>query len=170
MITVPLLSDGELEDFLVTKQSLQSAAARKIVQLADGNINLALKLIDREQDDNTGFFTEWMRACFTNKFGALVTMAESYHALDRLSQRNMIAYGMNMMRETLLHSAGARQINRTRGEELGFVQNFSKVLDVEKIERSVSLMNDAEYHLERNGSAKMIFLDLSLNMSKVFRS
>jgi DNA polymerase-3 subunit delta' len=75
-----------------------------------------------------------------------------------------------MMRETLLHSAGARQINRTRGEELGFVQNFSKVLDVEKIERSVSLMNDAEYHLERNGSAKMIFLDLSLNMSKVFRS
>jgi DNA polymerase-3 subunit delta' len=170
MITVPLLSDGELEDFLVTKQSLQSAAARKIVQLADGNINLALKLIDREQDDNTGFFTEWMRACFTNKFGALVTMAESYHALDRLSQRNMIAYGMNMMRETLLHSAGARQINRTRGEELGFVQNFSKVLDVEKIERSVNLMNDAEYHLERNGSAKMIFLDLSLNMSKVFRS
>jgi len=27
-------------------------------------------------------------------------------------------------------------------------------------------MNDATYHLERNGSAKMIFLDLSLQLSK----
>jgi DNA polymerase-3 subunit delta' len=170
IITVPLLADDELQDFLVTRQSVPAAAASKIVQLADGNINLALKLIDREQDDNTGFFTEWMRACFANKFGALVTMAESYHALDRLSQRNMIAYGMQMMRETLLHSAGAGQINRTRGEELEFVQKFSKVLDVERIERSVNLMNDAGYHLERNGSAKMIFLDLSLNIAKVFHT
>lgn len=170
IVTVPLLADDELENFLVSKRGLESSAAGKIAQLADGNINLALRLIDREQDDNTGFFTEWMRACFANKFGALVTMAETYHALDRLSQRNMIAYGMNMMRETLLHSAGAGQINRTRGEEFEFVQKFSKVLDIEQIERCFTLMNDAEYHLERNGSAKMIFLDLSLQIAKTFKT
>lgn len=170
IITVPLLADEELEDFLVTNRHVEPSAARKIVQLADGNINLALKLIDREEDDNTGFFTEWMRACFANKFSALVTMAEEYHALDKLSQRNMIAYAMNMMRETLLHSAGAGQINRTRGQELEFVHRFSTVLDVEKIEKSVALFNDAGYHLERNGSAKMIFLDLSLHIAKTFKT
>jgi DNA polymerase-3 subunit delta' len=71
-----------------------------------------------------------------------------------------------MMRETLLKTSGAENMYRTRGEELKFVQDFSKVMNVEKIEKSFKLINDATYHLERNGSAKMIFLDLSLNLSK----
>jgi DNA polymerase-3 subunit delta' len=73
------------------------------------------------------------------------------------------------MRETLLHNAGAHMINRTRGEELEFVQKFSKVLDVDKIEKSFKLLNDAGYHLERNGSAKMIFLDLSLKIARTLK-
>ena len=169
IVTVPLLTDGELEAFLREVKGVEAAAAAKIVQLADGNMNLALKLIGQEPDNNTGFFTEWMRACFAGKFAALVTMAEEYHALDKVSQRNMISYSINMMRETLLFSAGAESINRTRGEELEFVQRFSKVLDVDKIERSFKLLNDAGYHLERNGSAKMIFLDLSLQIAKTFK-
>jgi len=169
IVTVPLLTDDELETFLKEKKGVEAAAVAKIVQLADGNINLALKLIGQEPDNNTGFFTEWMRACFAGKFGTLVTMAEEYHALDKVSQKNMISYSINMMRETLLYSAGAESINRTRGEELEFVQRFSKVLDVEKIEKSFQLLNDAGYHLERNGSAKMIFLDLSLQIAKTFK-
>ena len=169
IVTVPLLTDKELQSFLSDKQGVEESAARKIVQLADGNINLAQKLIGQEPDNNTAFFTEWMRACFANKYGTLVTMAEEYHALDKVSQRNMISYSINMMRETLLYTSGAEAINRTRGEELEFVQRFSKVLDVDKIEKSFRLLNDAGYHLERNGSAKMIFLDLSLNIAKTFK-
>jgi DNA polymerase III subunit delta' len=170
IVNVPLLSDEELETFLKEKKGVEEAVARNIVQLSDGNINLAQKLIGQEPDNNTGFFTEWMRACFANKLGTLVNMAEDYHALDKVSQRNMISYSINMMRETLLYSAGAQSINRTRGEELEFVQRFSKVLDVEKIERSFKLLNDAGYHLERNGSAKMIFLDLSLQIAKTIKT
>lgn len=169
IVTIPLLSDEELKSFLEEKRGVDPEAARKIVQLADGNINLALKLVGKEPDNNTGFFTEWMRACFAGKFSTLVTMAEEYHALDKLSQRNMISYSINMIRETLLYSAGADSINRTRGEELEFVQRFSKVLDLPRIEKSFHLLNDAGYHLERNGSAKMIFLDLSLQIAKTFK-
>jgi DNA polymerase-3 subunit delta' len=93
-------------------------------------------------------------------------MAEDYHGLDKLSQKNLITYSINMMRETLLHSSGVMEMNRTRGEELKFVQDFSQVMSVEKVEKSFQLMSDATYHLERNGSAKMVFLDLSLNIAK----
>ena len=170
MVTVPLLADDELEKYLREKHGLAEGPARMIVQLADGNINLAIKLIDQEQDNSTGFFTEWMRACFAHKYGVLVAMAEDYHALDKLSQRNMISYSINMMRETLLYRSGAESINRTRGDEREFVQKFSTVLDVNKIERSFQLLNDAGYHLERNGSAKMIFMDLSLKMAQTFKN
>ena len=68
-----------------------------------------------------------MRACFRKSYGALVTMAEEYHALDKLSQKNLMTYGMNMMRETLLNVSGSTSMNRSRGEELKFIQDFSKV-------------------------------------------
>lgn len=165
IVTIPLLSDEELLSHLTTK-GIDASKASKAVHLADGNLNLALKLLDSDENDNTQRFTEWMRACYRKNYQALVQMAEDYHGLDKLSQKNLLSYSVNMMRETLLHSAGASSMNRTRGDELKFVQDFSKVMNLEKVERSFSLMNDAAYHLERNGSAKMIFLDLSLQISK----
>ncbi len=166
IVSAPLLADEEIEQYLVSKAGVEAMKAARITQLSEGNLNYALKLIDTEEDDNSERFTEWMRACFKKSYFTLVSLAESYHALDKLSQKNLMHYSMNMMRETLLRVAGASDMNRTRGEELKFIQDFSKIMNVEKIERSYLLMNDASYHLERNGSAKMIFLDLSLQLSK----
>lgn len=165
IVTVPLLDDKEIEQYIIGS-GIDAARAVRATQLADGSLNLALKLVESEEDDNAARFTEWMRACFKKSYGSLVSLADNYHALDRMSQRNLMHYSMNMMRETLLKMSGADQLNRSRGDELKFIQDFSTVMNLEKVERSYSLMNDAAYHLERNGSAKMIFLDLSLQLSK----
>jgi DNA polymerase-3 subunit delta' len=96
-------------------------------------------------------------------------MADDFHNLDKISQKNLFSYSLNLFRETLLNISVATGINRTRGEELKFVQDFSKVLDWKKIETGTKLINEAIYHLERNGSAKMIFLDLSIQLHKTFQ-
>jgi DNA polymerase-3 subunit delta' len=166
IVTVPLLHDEDVEAILKSQHAVNDVKVSKITQLAEGNLNYALKLIDSEEDNNAQRFTDWMRACFKKSYGSLVVMAEEYHALDKLSQKNMMIYSMNMMRETLLKISGASAMNRSRGDELKFIQDFGKVMDLEKIEKSFTLMNDANYHLERNGSAKMIFLDLSLKLAK----
>lgn len=166
IVTIPLLPDSEIERYLTKSYNVDENRAHKVARLADGNLNTALKLLENEEDNNTQRFTEWMRACFKHNYSSLVDMAENYHGLDRLSQKNLIAYSISIMRETLLHKSGATTINRTHGEELKFVQDFSKVMTVDKVEKSFKLMNDAWYHLERNGSAKMIFLDMSLRLAK----
>lgn len=166
IVTIPLLQDEEMMAYITETKNITGSKPEKAVQLADGNLNLALKLLESEEDNNTLRFTEWMRACYKRNFGSLVAMADDYHGLDKLSQRNLMTYGMNMMRETMIHAAGVKDMNRTRGDELKFVQDFSKVMNLEKVEQSFKLMNDASYHLERNGSAKMIFLDLSLKIAR----
>lgn len=166
IISVPLLGDIEIESELI-EQGVPPGKARKIAHLAEGNLSLALKSVDAQEDDNATRFIEWMRACFKKSYKNLVALAESYHALDKLSQKNMMAYGMNMLRETLLVRSGASAITRLQGEELKFVQDFSKIMSVEKIDKSFVLMNEASYHMERNGSSKMIFLDLSLKLTKI---
>jgi DNA polymerase III subunit delta' len=166
IVTVPLLDIEETEQYLIENHKVEAGRAAKIAQVADGNLNFAIKLLDKEEDNNAQQFTEWMRACFGKKYGTLVTIADQYHSLDKLSQRNLMTYSINMMRETMLHVSGATAINRTRGDELKFIQDFSKVMNLQKIEKSFNLINDASYHLDRNGSAKMIFLDLSLKISR----
>ena len=166
IISVPLLEDAEVEKQL-TMLGVERVKARKIAHLAEGNINLALRSIENPEDDNATRFIEWMRACFKKSYATLVSLSENYHGLDKLSQKNLMTYGMNVLRETLLAVAGANKISRLQGEELKFVQDFSKVMNVEKIDQSFVLMNEASYHMERNGSSKMIFLDLSLKLSKI---
>lgn len=167
MVQVPQLSDDSVNEFLLLKSpGLQEAKRQAIIQLADGNLNLAIKLIDSEEDHYQERFADWMRSCFKGDYAKLVTHSEEFHEQDRLNQRNLFQYGLSMMRETLLQISGAGAIGRVKASEAEFIKNFSKFLTVNKLEKINNLMGDACYHLERNGSAKMIFLDLSLHISK----
>jgi DNA polymerase III subunit delta' len=175
-VNIPLLPDDIIESHIKAHYPEHAPKAAKITQLADGDINLAAKLLDNEEDDNAQRFIEWMRECYNfkkntnreiNPAQALLARAEEFHALDKLNQRNLFVYSMSTLREILLMLNGAKTINRIRGEELESIQRLSKVLNnLEKVEKSFRLINDASYHLERNGSAKMIFFDLSLQLAK----
>ncbi len=167
IVQIPMLSDEEVNAHLKSLGNVEESKLDKIVQLAEGNLNLALKLIDQEEDHHFELFFTWMLACFKKEYAKLVAMADDFHTLDKMNQRNLMTYSLNMMRETLLQLSGATSINRSKGNELERVQKFSKLMNVSRIEKSSHLINDAAYHLERNGSAKMIFMDLSLQLSNV---
>ncbi|MCB0490804.1 MAG: DNA polymerase III subunit delta, partial [Cyclobacteriaceae bacterium] len=167
LIQVPLLTDEDLDRYLQQETTISESDRRSILQLADGDLNLALRLTQSEENINQDLFADWMRACFKKSYADLVRMADEFHQMDKLNQRNLLYYGISMMRESLLFLAGSTSINRTQGTELKFIQDFSKVLNVLKIEKTTRLMSDASYYLERNGSAKMIFLNLSLQLSGV---
>jgi DNA polymerase III subunit delta' len=169
IVTVPLLQDDDVLSYL-NGLELEPKKASHLSQLAEGNLNSALRLIDQEEDNHAQHFAEWMRACFKNNYGSLVGMADNFHALDKLAQRNLFTYSIAMLRETLLHQAEATSLHRVQGEELTFIQGFSKVMTVKKIDTAFSAINTSSYHLDRNGSAKMIFMDLSLQLAHLFNS
>ncbi len=167
LVQVPLLTDDEIENYLDQKLSVSQDRRSEIVQLADGNLNQAIKLTSSEDDHYADKFADWMRSCFKRDYGKLVAFADDFHDLDKLNQRNLFLYGLGLMRETLLHHSGAEGISRAKSGELKFVKDFSKVMNVDKIASVNSLISGAHYNLERNGSAKMIFLDLSLQIANV---
>ena len=59
---------------------------------------------------------------------------------------------------------------RLRPEELTTAQNMAKVLDFEKITQLAAIFNDNIYYVERNANAKILFLDTSIVMHKIFKS
>jgi DNA polymerase III subunit delta' len=170
IVHVPLLTDREVEDYLEKKYSLDEDKQHALVQLAAGDLNFAIQLTDTEGDHHQARFIDWMRTCFKKDYAKLIAMGDEFHELDKLSQRNLLHYGLDMMRETLLQISRAKNISHTKGEEEKFVQNFSKYLSVSKIEIANHLISEASYHLDRNGSAKMIFTNLSIQLSKTISS
>jgi DNA polymerase III subunit delta' len=166
-ITVPPLSTQEIENFIIERKAIEVKRAARVAKLAEGNLNLAITLAESEEDDNAPIFIDWMRACYSYKrMGDLVTLADNFHQLDKLRQRTLLKYGMDMMRESLLSLSNTPELHRIQSDELEFIKKFSAQLSVKKIDKTYTLMNSAFYHLERNGSAKMIFLDLSLQIAK----
>lgn len=167
IIHVPMLTDEQLTDYLSDTQKTDPAKLAGIVQSSEGDLNLSLSLMNAEEDHHQELFSDWMRACFKKDLVKLVGLSESFHELDKLSQRTLLQYGLNMMREAMLQLAGATQINRTKEAELKFISDFSKVLSIPKIDKTTQLIGASEVFLERNGSAKMIFLDLSLQIAGI---
>lgn len=168
IVTIPKLSDESVKAMLIEKHGTDEAKAGQLAHLADGDINAALNLLNDVEDDSQELFSGWMRDCFKKDFTNMVLKSDQFHSMNKTAQKSLLQYGINIMREALIASH-APELQRVSGSEASFVENFSKVMDADKIERISGLMNKAHYHLERNAAPKITFLDLSLNIAAVIK-
>jgi DNA polymerase-3 subunit delta' len=165
---VPLLADADVENFL-KNHFPHVAGTAAFVHLAEGHLRAAMALAEGGESSLHDAFAAWMRACYKADYAQLVPLAETFHDMDRLQQNGWMTYALSMLRESLVRLSGAEKVQRLTGAERDFVANFSKVLTVAHIDRIQQHVADAAYFLERNGSAKMIFLDLSIRIARVLK-
>ncbi len=189
IVDIPAFSDEEIIHILTEKEDAgnekQHIRIQQTATLADGNLNQAFRLMHEVEEDSHQLFRQWMRLCYTRDYTKMVEMADQFQKLGKEAQKSLLHYGLSMMRETLimqsvdtLQAAGQvedtisieKVLIRLKGDELSFVANFSKVIDFGKVDQITRLLNEAHYHLERNASPKIIFLDISLRIAHIIRS
>lgn len=168
-LRIRAFTDPEVEQFLVEKHFVDTTRARQIAQVADGNLNEALRLLDQTEDDNHKLFREWMRFCFTKDFSKMIEWADHYQKMNKVSQQTLLKYALTMIRESLISYFSPGSLQRLNGEELEFVKNFSGVMNPDKLEKITNSLNEAYYHLERNANAKILFADLSLQIAGIIK-
>ena len=169
MVKVRTYTDEELKGILEEQYAVEASRATQLAHLANGNLNEALRLQDEIEDDSHAMFREWMRYCFQRDFTQLVTWSDNFQKMGKVAQKSLLAYGLSIMREVLVCSFEQPEMLRVEGEALAFVQNFSKVMDGKKIESITKAMDSAYYYLERNGSPRIVFLDLSLSIARMIK-
>lgn len=169
-IVVPLLFNDDVAGYLMGTEGADREKVLRVAAEADGNLRLASELMTLEETDHHSQMAEWLRSCYKKDFPRLVSFAEEFHDFDRLQQQTFLQYTLHMLRETLLAQAGAEELLRSRGNEQKFIRDFSKVMTVSRIEKTQSLLTEASANLERNGSAKMIFLHTSIQVSQLLNS
>ena len=187
IVNIRAFTTDEVATYLRDQVPASAASVARIEQaatLSEGNLPYALKLLHEVEEDQQQLFQDWMRFCYARDYSALVAMTEQFHKLGKEGQKRLFHYGLGMMREVLMGLAiqpGAgsndgtliaqeKQLLRVQGATLGFVTNFSKVMDFEKVERLTKLFNEGHVHLERNVNPKMIFLDTSLTIAQAIKA
>lgn len=172
MVRIRRFTDTELGDILMQNHGVAPERAHQLAHLADGSLAEARKLMDAVEDDSQEMFREWMRLCFQRDFTQLVGWSDQFQSMGKVAQNSLLQYGLNMMREVLvgaLAGSAAEPLGRAQGTAKVFVEKFGKVMDPSKVEKISGLINEACYHLERNGSPRIIFLDLSLKIASAIK-
>ncbi len=170
LVKTDLLSDEELTEGLMQRRQIDTGRARQIAFLASGDFGAALALADNPENDDAHLLLDWLRKCWRGNAVELVKWTEQFAQLGRENQKQFLQYGLHFLREMMSLIATGNTALRLRPEELTTAQNMAKVLDFEKITQLAAIFNDNIYYVERNANPKILFLDTSIVMHKIFKS
>jgi len=169
------LSENELKTALVERVHLTENEAVKIAHQADGNWNKALKIANNSGSDEQfeAWFITWIRTAFKAKGNAaviqdLIGWSETIAASGREIQKSFLNYCLQFFRQALLKNYTAERLVFLEPMAAGFdLAKFAPFIHGGNIVEINKEVNDAIYHIERNGNAKIILLDLSIKLTRL---
>ncbi|MGN5955633.1 ATP-binding protein [Sphingobacterium lactis] len=170
LVKVNKLSYEELTQFLIQDKHIDSNRANEIAFIADGNIQSALTQLEEEANTNFDLLIRWLRFIVTDSGLNIIQICEEeLSKLGRENQKLFLVYSINILRQIVLLNQGMPNLVFLKDSELEFVQKFSEITTLEKLETAIDLLEKTHYSVERNANPKILFLDLSLQLVLLFK-
>jgi DNA polymerase-3 subunit delta' len=167
-ITVPKPDRDTLNAFLQTRFGAEPSKADVAAALAEGNISEALFLLNEKEDDFHHLFMNWQRACYNNNLNKIMQYMDTFHALGREMQKSFLRYSLTKVRNAMAIARGAADTVHLPEAEFADLEKFGKIFTLEFIGILLSEIEAACGNIERNASAKMVFMDVSLKLAGGF--
>ena len=170
LVKINRLGAESVSRYLVDTHGVSEHQANEIAFISNGNLQQAINLLG---ENNNGYFdlmVRWLRHCVMDAGADIIKACEEeLSKLGRENQKSFLLYAINMMRQAVLFKADMLQMVHLPAAELDFVQKFGKRYQLEQVEETVRLLEEAHYHIERNANPKILFLDLSLQLVLIFK-
>lgn len=169
------LNEQEIVQGLIEKENCDEVDAYSIAKQAQGNYNKALKLrynITNEYPFDEWFVT-WVRAAFRANKNArvvsdLIKWSDEIASIGREKQKLFLNHCMELFRQALLLNYNTSELVYMEPKVENFkLKNFAPFVNEHNILEIYQEIEDATYHIERNGNAKMIFTDLSIKLTRL---
>ena len=169
------LSKNEIEGFLVGK-GIEKNIASSAASSGFGNLRLALKSIS-ENENNKEFeewFLKWVRTAFKvrkNKEEVLelITWSKMISKTGREVQKSFLSFSMNVFRSALLKNYEINSLVSFEPKTDMNFESFSKYVNGNNIEDIFFEIEEAQKGIQSNGNANMIFMDLSLKLTRLIQ-
>lgn len=174
VVHFPPLAEDAIANALIEVGASKPEAMR-IAHEANGNFNKALDLLNNDSEDLIfeNWFIQWVRSAFKAKgnkvaIHELLLWGEEVAKTGRETQKNFLHYCIVVMRQALMINYGAEELAYLKIHADGFqLKKFAPFVHENNILDITKELEDAIYHIERNGNAKIIFTDLSIKLTRL---
>ncbi|WP_234110594.1 MULTISPECIES: DNA polymerase III subunit [Chryseobacterium] len=174
LVEIPRVADEDVKSYLTENFRWSEEKLHEIVFQSQGNLNVAQKLmqIDESGSEFEELFITWVREAFQVKkkpefLKNIVFWGRNIAGWNREKQKNFLNYCGEMFRLALLQNYGSENLVYKKIDSGGFKwESFSKFIHGANIEAILVEISDADYHLERNANAKIVWTDLGIKLSR----
>jgi DNA polymerase III subunit delta' len=178
MVKFKGVGDGELASYITGRFSLPPQKANEIAHISNGNLVRAISLAANAGDsagdsaDDLEGFRLLMRHAWKRDIAALSEWADTMAATGREAQKSFLAYCLGIVRGNFIMNLtnGSPELTFMTPAETEFSSKFYPYVNEKNIERLYDEFNRAHYHIESNGNARIIFLDLSLQVLRCIKT
>ncbi len=170
----PLLSDEILKGLQnINTTQVEDQKLVYISKIAEGNFARALQLLHQEVVDYSGYFLQWMRWCYSiHKDDNIVKVQDWIDELTKHSREDLkhfFSYCLDIIHQCILLNYQVNDFVALEQNQVEAYKKFAPFIHIKNASEIKDEFEKAYYHLERNGSAKMILLDMSLKLAKLIR-
>ena len=172
---IPSLAEEEIYQELVDAYSLKSSEAKKISHQSNGDFNKALQIIKEDNKDVLfeDLFVLWVRTAFKAKknkeaVNGLFHWSEKIAEEGRETQKRFLNFCLEIFRQAMLKNYNAESLIYFQSHDGNFsFDKFSAYIHQNNILDIREALEKAIYHIERNGNAKIIFTDVSIQLTRL---
>ena len=172
---IPSLAEEEIYQELVNAYSLKSNEAKKISHQSNGDFNKALQITKEDNKDVLfeDLFVLWVRTAFKAKknkeaVNGLFHWSEKIAEEGRETQKRFLNFCLEIFRQAMLKNYNAESLIYFQSHDGNFsFDKFSAYIHQNNILDIREALEKAIYHIERNGNAKIIFTDVSIQLTRL---
>jgi DNA polymerase-3 subunit delta' len=169
------LPEQVITDALIATHKVEANLAKKIAHQCEGNYNKALHLLHKDDDDSVfeEWFINWVRAAFKAKGNAsviadLISWSTTIAKEGRETQKNFLQFCIQFFRQALLLNYKATDLVYLEPNFENFkLEKFAPFVHGNNISDIFKELEDAMYHIERNGNSNIILTDLSIKLTRL---
>ena len=171
----PPLAEEAITEALVKNYHIEQSVATKIAHQSNGNYNKACDLIYQDSEDIQfeKWFVFWIRSAFKargNKAAIhdLISWSEEIAKTGRETQKKFLNFCLNYFRQALLLNYKADELVYLEPKSEDFkLEKFAPFVHDSNIIEISDELQDAIYHIERNGNSKIVLTDLSIKLTRL---
>jgi len=171
----PPLAEAVIIEALQRNYQLDEATATKIAHQSNGNYNKACDLVYHDSEDLQfeEWFIFWIRSAFKAKGNKtaihdLISWSEQIAKTGRETQKQFLHYCLDFFRQALMMNYNAEALVFMDIKTKNFkLENFAPFIHEGNIMDISTELEDAIYHIERNGNSKIVLTDLSIKLTRL---
>lgn len=171
----PPLPEAVIKQALIKNYELSEIDASKLAHQANGNYNKACDLVYSDTEDALfeEWFILWVRSAFKAKGNKsaihdLLTWSEDISKTGRETQKQFLQFCLTFFRQALLLNYNASDLVYIEPKNDTFqLEKFAPFVHENNILEISDELQNAMYHIERNGNAKIILTDLSIKLTRL---